>query len=295
MAETQTVSPTPETSAPATPAPTPAPAPAAAPGTAEPQKGSEAPATSAPAAQGEAAPSEDSFLSNDPKSLPPELRKHYDNMLRDYKRKTADVAELRKRAEAFDAIRQDKRFVDFWTNQVALEQQALRKLEDTKQGMDVSDEEFEKALSSKQEFLKLMAKVAQGSTQDIQKKLEQTQAELTTSRASEAIEEFAEQGHQDIYDLESNYGFISYQFKADPNIKLDDAYNNAKAVYDQIYQKGFEAARAELQANMQKKAAASTEIPSGAPAGAYAGPDPKKLTAAEALAYARKGIVVPQR
>lgn len=294
MAETATASPTPEAAPAATPATTPEPAAAApATGTAEPST-SEAPAAPTAEAPGEAAPSEETFLSGDVKSLPPELRKHYDNMLRDYKKKTGEIADVRKKADFFDQLSKDQRVVEFVNKLSRGEQDAEKQLEKAKQEIELSDEEFEKGLSSKSEFLKMMSKVARESNADLQTKLEETRAQLMETKKAESIDAFAEQGHQDIYDLE-NYGFISYQFRVNPQMRLEDAYANAKQVHDDIYKKGFEKGRADLQASMQKKIAASTEKPTASPGAAYTGPDPKKLTAAEALAWARKGVVVPQR
>src|SRR5882724_9055989 len=98
MSETAVASPTPETQT-ATPGASQEPVSSGS-GTVQ-TNGSEAPAT---------APSEDSFYSGDPNSLPPELKQAYTNMLKDYKQKTTSIADVRKKAEAYDGLSKDQRF-----------------------------------------------------------------------------------------------------------------------------------------------------------------------------------------
>lgn len=62
-----------------------------------------------------------SFTHVDPNTLSPELRGTYDNMLRDYKSKTGELAEQRKgltdsqeKARLYDEISKDEAFVSYW-------------------------------------------------------------------------------------------------------------------------------------------------------------------------------------
>lgn len=292
--ETATVSPTQVEAPTATPATEPVNAPAS---TA--QSGSEAAG---------AAPSEETFFSGDPNSLPPELQSAYKNMLKDYKSKTSEVAQVRKKAEQFDQISKDQRFVEYWGN-LNKQQKANfkeQKAETEKRlGEKISDERFQKSFETKDGFLDLIADVVKETTVSSQKKIEELEQYKQVTDASNFVEAFAtEQGQDgkpirpDFYKLDEDSlitGFL--QLNAGEGLtpeqyqtKLNEAYTWAKATT----QKYFELGKAEALKIIQQKAASSSNPPTQAAKGAYTGSDPKKLSVREAIELAKKGQRVPQ-
>jgi predicted house-cleaning noncanonical NTP pyrophosphatase (MazG superfamily) len=295
MTETAT-SPTP-TETTATPATEPVSAPV---GTAQPN-GSEAKA-------GQSAPSEETFYSGDPNTLPPEIREQYNNMLKDYKQKTQSIAEARKKADNYDKISKDSRFVEYW-NGLNRQQKADFKEQkaevEKKLGEKITDDRFQKSFESKDGFLEMVAEVAREATSKNSKEIEELRQFKTVSEASNIVEAFAtELGadnkpvRPDFYDLDTD-GLISgfLQINAKPGLnpqeyreQLDQAYNWSKQMTQKYYEKG----RQDALARIQQKAATSSNPPTNAAKGAYSGPDPKKLSVREAMDLARKGQRVPQ-
>jgi hypothetical protein len=221
------------------------------------------------ATNGQAAPAEETFTDVDVKSLPPKERAAYDNMLRDYKRKTAEVAEIRRKAEAFDA----------WQTQQAAER------------AKVTDEDFNRAFESKEGFQSLIEKAANPVVQ----KLNATEKELRETKADLFVKDFKAK-HTDFDDLDSDgliTGFVqlnrpSTEAEWGPTVKA--AYDYAKKLRSKWEEAGYKRGMARV----QEKAEGSTEMPSGSPAPVYTGPDPKNLTAEQAVELAMKGIRVPQ-
>lgn len=285
----------------AAPAATPAMAPAGSPASTAETQGSQA-------STGQSAPSEETFFSGDPNTLPPELREQYNNMLKDYKQKTQSIAETRKKAEAFDKINQDQRFKEYWSG---LDRTQKAQFKEQKQeaekrlGEKISDDEFAKGFQSKDDFLELVAKVMEVKGEKSQKKIAELEQYKTVTEASNIVEAFAtEQGpdgkpvRPDFYSLDDDQlisGFLNVNPPSDSTqasyvAKLNEAYGWAKAVTQKYYEKG----KAEAQQIVQKKVANSSLPPTNAAKGAYNGPDPKKITPAEALQMAKRGERIPQ-
>lgn len=260
------------------------------------------------ATQAQSAPAEESFSSIDPNTLPPELQAVYKSMQSDYSKKTMSIADVRKKAEAYDAVSKDQRFVDYWKG-LNREQKADFKEQkqeaEKKLGEKISDEEFTKAFNSKDDFLSLMAKVHQMEGEKAQKKIEKLEQQLSVKEAQDLATSFAtEVGRDgkvlrpDFDELEENSlisGFLSVNQPENGSAqaqlaKLNEAYAWAKSVSQKFYEKG----KAEALQIIQKKAATSTEPPTQAAKGAYTGPDPKKMSVKEAMDLAKKGIRVPR-
>lgn len=261
----ENIDPTPTaTTAAATPTPTSAaPALVEASGTV-PNTSSEAQTT-----QGQAAPAEDTFTQVDAQSLPPKERAAYDNMLRDYKKKTAEIADIRRKAEAFDT----------WQQQQAAAQR------------QITDEDYNRAFENKESFQQLLQKTAQ----PIVTELQETRRELVTTKADLFLKDF-KQRHKDFDDLDSD-GLITGYVQLNPpktesewDQRLTEGYKYASKLRskyeDQGYKRGI--------TRVQEKAASSTELPSGSPTQVYAGGDPTKLTAKEAVELAMRGVTVPR-
>ncbi len=219
--------------------------------------------------QGQAAPVEESFTEVDVQSLPPKDRAAYENMLRDYKKKTADIADVRRKADAFDA----------WQQQQA---QAQRQ---------ITDEDYNRAFENKESFQQLLLKTAQ----PIVSELQATRQELATTKADLFLKDF-KASHKDFDDLDSD-GLITGYVQLNPpksekewSARLSEGYKYAEKLRskyeDQGYKRGI--------SRVQEKAESSTEMPTGSPSQVYAGGDPTKLSAKEAVDLAMRGIRVPR-
>lgn len=295
MPDTEVASPTPDTQT-ATPATQ---EPASANGTAQ-ANGSEAAG---------AAPSEDTFFNGDPNSLPPELKPAYDNMLKDYKQKTQSIAERAKKADSYDQISKDPRFVEYWNG---LNKQQKADFKEQKQeaekkiGELIPDEEFKTAFTSKDGWLEMIAKVAREANAKDRKEIESLKQYKTVSEANNIVDAFkSEKGtdgkllRPDFDSLEEDglingflrlaapeKGYTAEEYPA----KLNEAYAWADSLSKKYYEKG----RQEALARIQQKAATSTNPPTQAAKGAYSGSEPKKLTVREAMDLAKRGVKVPQ-
>lgn len=259
--------------------------------------------------QVQSAPAEESFSSIDPKTLSPEMQAVYKNLQADYTKKTMSIADVRKKAEAFDKVSSRPDFKGWWEG-ASKEQKADFKEQkaevEKKLGEKISDEDFTKAFNSKDEFLSFLERVVQDRSEKSQKKIEKLEQQLSVKDAADTVEAFAtevdkETGKQvrpDFYSLDEDQlisGFLSVNPPKDTSSKaytqkLNEAYGWAKQVSQKYYEKG----KAEALQIIQKKAAASTEPPTQGAKGAYTGPDPKKISSSEAYQLAKKGIRVPR-
>jgi len=271
MAVDTQVSPTPEAPVAATPVTEPV---AAVEGTAE-TSGSQG-------VSGEAQPTEEQFGGVDIKSLPKEiqtlLKEKHDAMLRDYKDKTTKLAEerkkfdpLSKKAEALDQLLQDQKFVD-WYNQT------LNPEPDPAATPPTEQELIKQALQS------------------LKTELVNKEAVETVTSFENEVDDKGQKLRPDFGEL-SDEGLISGYLQINPAkgkhefaAKLNEAYTWAKA----LSTKFKEAGRKQAYEEMQKKAAGASLPPSAGAKGTYDGIDPRKLTAAESLEFARKGIRVPR-
>jgi hypothetical protein len=260
------------------------------------------------ATQAQSAPAEEGFTNIDPTTLPPELQPVYKSMQADYIKKTQSIAEAKKKAENYDKISKDQRFVDYWTGlnrQEKAEYKEQKAEVEKKLGEKITDEEFNNGFKDKESYLAMQERIAQMVLEKSQKKIEELEQFKTVTEASNVVEAFAtELGEDkkplrpDFYDLDSD-GLISgfLQINAKPGMnpqeyraQLDQAYNWSKQMTQKYYEKG----RQDALARIQQKAATSSNPPTNSAKGAYTGPDPKKLSVGDAIALARKGQRVPQ-
>lgn len=260
------------------------------------------------ATQAQSAPATESFSSIDPATLSPELQAVYKSMQADYSKKTMSIADVRKKAEAYDAVSKDQRFIDYWKG-LNREQKAdykEQKAEAEKRlGEKISDDEFTKAFQSKDDFLSFMERLHQMGNEKSQKKIEKLEQQLSVKDAADTVEAFAtEMGKDgkpvrpDFYSLDEDQlitGFLQVNQPENTTqeayiTKLNEAYSWAKATTQKYYEKG----RAEALQIVQKKASESTEPPTTSSKGAYTGPNPKNISVKEAMELAKKGIRVPR-
>lgn len=298
MQEPAVMSPTPD-AAPATPVTEPA----AANGTVQPVSGD---------APGQSAPAEETFLSADPTTLPPQLRQAYENMLRDYKTKTTKLADerkqysgfedYRKKAEVYDQLSQDERFVQYWNSQNSPQIPPQPNGQDQAMQQELQQLWLE-AQSDPNKAIEFHRKVAQMEMSQLTQKQAEIERKQLESDAVNVVDAFADAVDEKGQKLRPDFDDPHMQFLINSVINqnppktqkewqtaITKAYDHAKSVYQDIFTKGKSAA----QGAIQTKAQNSTEKPSTSVGEVYSGSDPKKLTAAEAVNLARKGIRVPK-
>lgn len=239
----------------------------------------------------QAAPDE-TFTSVDVKSLPPELKAKYDSMLSDYKRKTSEVAQRRrdieaseKKVKAYDQISSDPAFVEYWNGLTKTQQTQAR------EEAGISNEEFNKAFESPDNFRSFVQKIASGATA-------QSQTEITNLKADLMIKDFKSR-NPDFDDLNEDKA-IEIQIKADPRSYSTDPKLWEKAMTEaiqnvrRVQSKWIEKGRKEGLSRVNEKLSQSTNPPTASPEQLYPGGDPKNLSVAEAADLARRGIKVPR-
>lgn len=267
--------PTPEGGATATPTPEPV----TPTGTVQP--GSEA---------GQSAPTEESFTKFDVNTLPPQLRSMHDNMLRDYKSKTTQLAEERKKYEGYDAYKQkaeqfeqisaNQEFVKRW-NEFVQEQNTKGDPQDPTQA---KLQEFEKQL---QEERKARVEREMSEVVDAFSNAKDEKGELVNSDFNSLNEIAVGKNSQgDEYSLlrtciELSEGKTSQE-------RLANGYKNAKAIRDKIFEEG----RKHGMGKMLSKVRNGTEPPTVTSDKTVFNGDPTKISVREARELALKGVVV---
>lgn len=275
-------------------------------GTPEPSNGQAAP-------QAQGATAEENFTHIDPKTLSPELQAVHKSLLGDYTKKTQaiaarekELADASKKAAEYDKLTSSVQFKETWAEMSRREKAEFKeqKAEAEKSlGEKITDEEFAKSFESKDGFLALMKKIADESRSKDQKEIQELKQKVGTSEAANIIDSVAlEVGKDgqpvrpDFYALDEDGAITGYlRLNATNNpkefqSKVTEAYNWAKGFTQKHYERG----KADALKIIQAKAQNSSEPPTITSRNAYAGPDPKKIDAAEAVALARKGIRVPQ-
>lgn len=260
------------------------------------------------ATQAQSAPETESFSSVDPKTLSPEMQAVYKSLQADYTKKTMSIADVRKKAEAFDKVSSRSDFKGWWegaTKEQKADFKEQKQEAEKKLGEKISDEDFTKAFNSKDDFLALLERVHTDRSEKAQKKIEKLEQQLSVKDAADVVESFATEigkdgkpARPDFYKLDEDQlitGFLNVNPPENTTqqayiSKLNEAYGWAKAVSSKYYEQG----KAEALQIIQKKAAASSEPPTSSAKGAYTGPDPKKMSVREAMDLAKKGIRVPR-
>lgn len=256
--------------------------------------------------QEQGAPVEESFSTIDPKTLPPEMQAIYKNLQSDFTKKTQSIAETRKKAEAFEKLSSDQRFVDYWNN-ASKTQKAEFKAEAEKQvGRKLSEEEFQKAFESQDAYEAAHRKMIREELAESQKEIQALRQQVQVKEASDIVDNFATELdpksgkpiRPDFYALDEDKlisGYLNVNPPSDRSAeaytaKLNEAYSWAKAITQKSYEKG----KAEALQIVQKKAASSTQVPTNGSKSAYTGADPRKLSVKEAYELAKQGIRVPR-
>lgn len=208
------------------------------------------------------APDLDTLEQVDPNSLTPRER----NLLRDYKKKTAEIAAQRKEHESQISRMQELEEKAMLADQLA------------------SDPDIVQAWN---------AKYGQANAQPQQRDPVQ---EIDVLKANLLVKDF-KTSHPDFEELDKHNLITGYVKLNPPSTErewkktLEAAYKYAKTLKETWYEDGRKSG---LQ-RVEEKVAQSTNPPSTSPSNVYAGGDPAKISVAEAVDMARRGIKVPRR
>lgn len=257
----------------------------------EPAAGANGTAQTNGQAAGQPAPADENLGGFDPNRLPPELRKVHDAMLRDYRKKTGEVADKIKaevakataaskdQAEFYQQFIKHPKLVDFYNSYVA-EIQKQANVADQPQPDDA-----------------------------VRQKLEQIETKLATAETLEYVNAFADAKndkgellHPD-FDRFSSFKIGTHEQLGDydllracvelapgnsPQEKMEAGYKAASDLFQSIFEEGRKAGLGRLQQKIRN----STTPPSSSAAANYAPHQAKN--ALEALEFARRGLQ-PQR
>lgn len=227
----------------------------------------------------------------DPKTLPPALKAVYDNLYRDYQKKTTSIAErvkaevaksvsgYKEKAEQFEQIVNNDEFVKMWNDYVEKSKSAQSN------GRPVDE---------------------------VSKKLQDIEVKLKTQESLEAINIFAdakdEKGemlHPDFdrlseikigtHSQSGEYDLLRAAIELAPGDsymeKLENGYQAAKEVYDTIFEEGRKAGMG----RMNDKVKNSTYAPSAGSSKLSSYAQKQPANALEALEMARKGLLPAQQ
>lgn len=205
---------------------------------------------------------EETFTTIDTKSLTPAEKAKYDLMLSDYKKKTSEIASQRREYEAAlekaklaDMLTSDPEVVNFWNQKYQQQQQA----------------EVQREQQAAQD--PMMVK-----------------KEVDVLKANLLVKDF-KAAHPDFDELDSDSLITGYVQLNPPKSErewsktLEKAYDYAKTLREKWRGEG----KKEGLTRVSEKASGSTLPPSNTAAPSYSG-DKSKLTVAEAVELARKGI-----
>lgn len=245
-------------------------------------------------AQG-ATPADDLFKGIDPNRLPPEIKAHYDGMLRDYRDKTAKLSETIKseiakstesyksKAELYDQIATQEEFVKQWNEYV-------QKAQSTPTDQQPGNPEL-------QEMKQKLDEVSQ--------KLQMSEIQEITGAFAEAVDDKGAKLHPDFDQLNNiSIGQLQNGREAEdfsllracielspgntPQEKLVNGYKTAKAAHDAIFEAGKKAGMGRLQA----KALNGSNPPSNSTGDTLSVTEKRPKNAHEALEMAKRNQMV---
>lgn len=249
--------------------------------------------TAQPAGQadGQSSPGEEVFKGVDPTKLPPELRSHYDNMLRDYRSKTEKLSETVKTqvAKETDGFRQKAD----WYDSALKDPGMVKVINDYVKQLNESAKQKEAADGLPPEIRQKLEKVDR-----IEQELNRTKANEVITAFQEAVNEKGEKLHPN-FEKYSGIGMGSHPERGDFNLlrvavelasgnstqeKLLNGYKLAEATYNQIFEEGKKAGMGRVQDKVRN----GTHPPSSLNAASTAPRRPKD--ALEALDFAKRGF-----
>lgn len=282
---------------------TPATAPASTPASTVPDIGGQATQESAPV-------DVETFTKVDVKTLDTKDRESYNNMLRDYKTKTTEIAQLRKQFEGvnLEELRQKASLYD----QAIQAQQAHETQTADIDAQAELQQLWQEAQTDPMKAVEFHRRIAQMEVEKVREAVDGIKQEKLEAEAITFVKSFATatdpktgEPLRPEYDAVDDTGLIRHHFEEflaeHPNMSTKDwpkaietAWQKAKTTYDAVFQKGFQAALAKQHAKVE----GSTEMPTGASMSnerLLSQKDAAKLTVKEAVELARQGIKIKSR
>jgi hypothetical protein len=241
-----------------------------------------------------ATPTNDLFKGMDPNKMPPDVRAHYDSMLRDYREKTGKLSETIKAeiAKATESYRQKAEFYDQFSGQ----DEFVKQWNDYVQKVNQASA----ANPGNPELDTLKTQL-----QEVSQKIELAEMSKITDAFAEAVDEKGAKMHPEFDQLNSFMigqlgdgnakedfsllrGCIELAPGNSPSEKLANGYKAAKAMYDSI----FEAGRKAGMGRLAQKAQNGSLPPSHSTGGELQVTEKKPKSAREALEMAKRGMMV---
>lgn len=262
------------------------------------------------ATNGSAPADTDTFTKVDVNTLSAKDRESYNNMLRDYKAKTAEIASQRKQFEGvnLDELRQKASLYE----QAVQAQQASQTQETETAEQAELQNLWQEAQSDPMKAIEFHRRIAQMEVEKVRESVDGMKQEKLEAEAATFVKSFASatdpktgEPLRPEYDDIDDTGLIRHHFEEflneHPNMSTKDwpkaietSWQKAKATYDAVFQKGFQSALAKQQA----KTDGSTEMPTGAAISnerLLSQKDAAKLSVKEAVELARQGIKIKSR
>lgn len=259
----------------------------------------------------ESAPADtDTFTKVDVNTLTAKDREAYNNMLRDYKAKTAEIASQRKQFEGvnLEELRQKASLYE----QALQAQQALETQTADSAAQAELQQLWQEAQTDPMKAVEFHRRIAQMEVEKVREAVDGIKQEKLEAEAMTFVKSFATavdpktgEPLRPEYDDVDDTGLIRHHFEEflseHPNMSTKDwpkavetAWQKAKTTYDAVLQKGFQKAMAQQQAKVN----GSTEMPTGASMSnerLLSQKDAAKLTVKEAVELARQGIKIKSR
>ena len=191
---------------------------------------------------------EDSFF--DSKTLPAELMPAYKNMQASYTKKTQEIADVRKKADAFNQLSSYQPFLQWYDKHTKGETDS----NPDKESGELTDDEFSLLMSDKKLFTQYVSELAKQQALPVAE--EAKRKALSLQREME-IKDFGKE-YPDFWTLDKQ-GLIEPLMRKYPNADIEDVYKMAN--YDFLEQQAIAKAHGIVQ---QKKAASveKTGLPS---------------------------------
>jgi len=236
------------------------------------------------------------FKGIDPNRLPPEVKVHYDSMLKDYREKTARLSETVKaelakslepyktKAEMYEQIATQEEFVKQWNEYV-------QKSQSQSQNPQAPNDPILKEMKSQLDEMNMkiqmteMSQITEAFAEAVNEKGEKMHPEFDTLNDI-TIGQLSSDGKQEPFSLLR--AAVELAGGSNPQEKLANGYKAAKAAHDAIFELGKKAGMGRI----QSKVANGTQPASHSLGDTLSVTDKKPKNAREALDMARKGITV---
>lgn len=241
------------------------------------------------------APTDDLFKGVDPNRLPPEVKAHYDSMLRDYRDKTAKLSETTK-SEIDKAVQAYKQKAEYY-DQFSSQEEFVKQWNEHVQKANAPAAQPGQAGDSQIDQLKAQL-------QEVSQKIQMSELSQVTDAFANAVDEKGEKIHPEFdafNDLhlgeiangqeKEPFSFLRACIELSPGNspqeKLANGYKKAKEVHDEIFEKGRKAGLGKLQSKVLNGSLPPTNVNAN-----LSTTDKKPKNAHEAIEMAKKGLMV---